>query len=615
MCGIVGLFNFNGEKVDAALLETLNATLMHRGPDGSGHFLQHNVGLAMRRLAIIDLEQGQQPIYNENKTVAVVFNGEIYNFLQLRAELKARGHQFKTHTDTEVIVHLYEEKGLDVPAYLNGMFAFALWDATKEQLLIARDHLGIKPLYYTVKDGLLAFASELKALKPLLKDVNIETLALNQFLALRYIPAPLTIYKGVKKLLPGHYLVIKKQKIKLKKYWDLHFGLTSSLSKQEWIERTKQTLSAAVKRQMIADVPLGAFLSGGLDSSIVVALMSYYSSQPVKTFSVSFPFLTGFDEAPYARAVAEKFNCDHHEEVVEAKAVDFLTQLVRQLDEPMADPAALPTFLISKVASKKVKVVLTGEGSDELFGGYKWYRTSQKSVPLPASIRRYLAVKAGQWLKGRRGQRSLQLLLYPTLAEKYFEVILTSVFSEEEREQILTNSVKAELKSLSLLPNFEHLLTEAQGLNKLNQMQYLDTKIWLEGDPLVKVDRMTMATSLEARVPFLDKEVVELAVQLPAELKINHQSKVVLREAFKELLPKEVIGRPKHGFDLPIDNWLRYDLKELFHAKVLENSQLDGFLNKKAVRQLFQQHLKGANLGFKLWALLVFGIWCQENAA
>jgi len=613
MCGIVGIFNLNGQNVDSALLERLNAALVHRGPDDSGQLVQQNIGLAMRRLAIIDLEQGRQPIYNEDKTVAVVFNGEIYNFLELRAKLKARGHQFKTHTDTEVIVHLYEEEGLNVSAYLNGMFAFALWDAAKEQLLIARDHLGIKPLYYSVKDGLFAFASELKALKPLLKESNIDIEALNQFLALRYIPAPLTIYKEVKKLLPAHYLVIKKQKIELKKYWDLKFGSTLSLSKEEWVARTKHTLSAAVKRQMIADVPLGAFLSGGLDSSIVVALMSHHSAQPVKTFSVSFPLLTGFDEAPYARAVAKKFHCDHHEKIVEARAVDFLTQLVQQFDEPMADPAALPTFLISKVASKKVKVVLTGEGGDELFGGYKWYRTSQQRLPLPASVSRYLAVKAGQWLKGRRGQRTLQLLLYPTLAEKYFEVALTSVFSTEERAQLLTNSIKAQLKSLSLLPSFDQLLTEAQKFNKLNQMQYLDTKIWLEGDPLVKVDRMTMATSLEARVPFLDKEVVELAVQLPSELKINGQSKLVLREAFRDLLPKEVIDRPKHGFDLPLDNWLRYDLKELFQAKVLENHHLDAYLNKKAVHRLFQQHLKGLNLGFKLWTLLVFGIWCQEN--
>ncbi len=626
MCGICGLYH-PVQPIDESLLRAMNGTLAHRGPDGDGVYAEGNVGLAMRRLAIIDLNTGDQPIFNEDGSIVIVFNGEIYNYKELRAELSARGHHLKTQGDTETIVHLYEDYGAACCEKLNGIFAFALWDERTATLLLARDHLGIKPLYYAqLPDGSLSFASEIKALlQQPSPSRDLDPIAIAEYFALRYIPSPRSIYHDIRKLPAAHRLIARNGTITVEKYWDFNYpNPKSQIPNPKTNQPTNQLanfqaelrtlMEDTVRRQMLADVALGAFLSGGIDSTIVVGLMAKYSQQPVKTYSVGFDWNVGryYDESAYARAVAERFATDHHEVVMKADALELWPKLAAHFDEPMADPAAIPTFLISQYARESVKVVLSGEGADELFAGYGWYRWANRRWSV-----RGISRAAQVLLDGRRGKRSVMAAFALSFEEQYFENVLCSVFQSRERKHLFSRDFRAalaQLNSQSLQAEFACEVERSRAYAPQSRMQYLDTKIWLEGDPLTKVDRMSMAASLEARVPFLDYRLVELAARIPAELKLSRGiSKAILRSAFADLLPPPIASRPKHAFDIPIAHWLRHDLRQLTdglaHHPAIAQSR---YFNSDYINKLARAHLAGRDYAAQLWALLTWSLWWEH---
>jgi asparagine synthase (glutamine-hydrolysing) len=618
MCGICGVYHPSNQPVDQNLLRRMNSALTHRGPDGEGYFARGPVGLAMRRLAIIDLKTGDQPIFNEDRSVTVVFNGEIYNYRDLRADLQKRGHCFYTQSDTEVLVHGYEEWGDDLPSHLNGMFAFAIWDSREQRLFLARDHLGIKPLYYApLAGGGLAFASELKALLPVDGwSREIDPLALDWFLAARYIPAPRTIYLGARKLPPAHRLTVgTAEPLRVERYWDLSFVPDGSGDLQAWAERLRLTLTAAVRRQMIADVPLGAFLSGGIDSSILVGLMAGTSAEPVRTFTVVFPGWGGLDESAYARAVVERFSTAHTEIAVEADVAREWPELVRHLDEPFADPATLPTRLMARQTRQHVTVVLTGEGADELFQGYGWYGWP-RPLPLPAFLARPLRRSVQKALSGHRGRHRLLALLAPDFGTLYAESVLSSVSQAEERLTWYRPDWRAHLTAMAPMADLAERwdgLTTAHPTAPSSWMQELDLKVWLEGDPLVKADRATMLTSLEARVPFLDREVVELAARIPACWhRREGVSKWLLRHTFADLLPEEIARRSKHAFEVPIGGWLRGPLRPHLEHALRESSPLWQILRPEPIQKMAHLHLlEQRDYSRELWALLHLAFWWE----
>jgi len=616
MCGICGIYNPNYRSVDRNLLQSMNSTLTHRGPDGEGYFANGPVALAMRRLAIIDLQTGNQPIFNENRSIVVVFNGEIYNYRELRTRLEHKGHRFYTQSDTEVLVHGYEEWGDDLPRYLNGMFAFALWDGNRRRLLLARDHLGIKPLYYAfLPGGGLAFASELKALFPVERwSRAVDPLALDWFLATRYIPAPRTIYLGARKLPQAHRLVVGDgEPLRVECYWDFPFVPDESSDLQTWSERLRQTLASAVHRQMMAEVPLGAFLSGGIDSSIVVGLMAQMATKPVRTFSVAFPGWPGLDESVYARQVAERFGTAHTEITVEADVAQEWLALVRRLDEPFADPATLPTWLMARETRRYVTVVLTGEGADELFQGYGWYGWP-RPLPLPTFLTRPLRRIAQEFLAGRRGRHRITAHLAHDFSTLYAESVLSSVTQAEERLRLYRPDWLARLTSMAPLSDLDELLHETADYPWSARMQALDLKVWLEGDPLVKADRATMMASLEARVPFLDVKVVELATRIPSRWhRRDGVSKWLLRRAFSDLLPPEISRRPKHAFEVPIGAWLRGPMRPYLEEALADGSPLWTVLRPEPVRTMAKSHWEGKrDFGRELWAFLHLAMWWKN---
>lgn len=619
MCGICGIYRAEGIGKGGGV-EAMCRSLVHRGPDSQGIYTGERVALGIRRLRIIDLFRGDQPIFNEDRSLVVVFNGEIYNYRELRQSLQAKGHRFYTDSDTEVLVHLYEECGEEGVSQLNGIFAFALWDEKNQSLFLARDHLGVKPLYYAHTPRGLVFASEMKALLTQ-EEISrrLDLYALDDFLTYRYVPAPRSILQGISKLLPGHWLRCRGGEVTVKRYWDVDFpGSEESLGEEEWVEQVRHLFSQAVTMQMVSDVPLGAFLSGGLDSSAVVALMSQVSPQPVKTYSVRFRGLDGYDEGDYARQVADYLGTDHHEVEVEARATELLPRLAEFLDEPMADAAALPTYLMCQVARQEVTVALTGEGADELFAGYGWYAWADPSPlarlaqGLPSWLRQGLLRGVEGAFRGRRGKRTLMAPLLPTFEERYFETVACSVFQRHERESLYSPEAREGLRLKSWQDDFGYYLAHSQGYSPQSRMQYLDTKIWLADDPLTKVDRMSMAVSLEARVPFLDYRLVELSARIPSRYKLrNGVSKYILRQSVAHLLPSAILERPKHAFDVPVGQWLRGELRpmlrELPRHPALKDS---GLFNVKHVQRLVDEHLRGRlSHGPQLWSLLNFALW------
>jgi asparagine synthase (glutamine-hydrolysing) len=613
----VGIAGSRGDVIDAADVHRMCQALVHRGPDDEGIYVRDAVGLGMRRLSIIDLAGGHQPIHNEDKTVWAVFNGEIYNFPELRAELESRGHTFYTQSDTEVIVHLYEEMGADCVQKLRGMFAIALFDQRRQSLLLARDRLGKKPLHYALHNGRLFFGSEIKAIlavAPELSEVNQEGLL--QYFYFGYTADPLTVFRKIRKLPPGCLLEYAGGRIEIRKYWDVPvFDAPHSISEPELLEQLEERLAEAVRIRLISDVPLGALLSGGVDSSIVVALMARASSMPVKTFSIGFRNQR-FDETQYARAVANRFGTDHHELIVDPDIEQTLDHLSRMAEEPFGDSSMLPTYHVCQIARKYVTVALSGDGGDELFAGYDRYsrameRRNESWLPQTAAnfYRRQIHHRLPMGTYGRN--RFWNVLL--NRRDRYLDDVSClpalhrerSIFSEDflQRAAALPDAFKP----------FQEIYDHAPAGNDLSRLMYLDLKTYLPGDILTKVDRMSMAVSLEVRVPLLDHAFVEWAAATPVEWKFrNGQRKYILKKLAERLgIPGGVLHRPKQGFQLPLADWIRNELKEHFVALLLEPRTLSrGYFNPDAVRALVQEHLtKRRNRSGILWRMLMLELW------
>ncbi len=624
MCGIAGKLNFNDKPVSRDLVSSMRDAIRHRGPDDKGNYFGESVGLGHRRLSIIDLAGGHQPIANEDDTIWIVFNGEIYNFPELRDRLIAQGHIFKTNSDTEVIIHLYEEYGVDCLQYLNGMFAFAIWDENRRRLFLARDRLGKKPLVYAMLDDGIAFASEINAVlqdPSIPRDIDLQ--AMDLYLTLLYVPSPWTMLKAVRKLPPGHYLLSEQGQVQIERYWDVQFTPRQDLSEEEATVEIRSLLEDSVRRRLISDVPLGAFLSGGIDSSAVVALMTRLTGRPVQTFSIGFDN-DAYGELPYAREVAQRYDADHTELLVQPQMVDVLPRLVRHYGEPYGDGSAVPTYYVSQLASQSVKVVLSGDGGDEVFGGYPWYVSAPRHGKLAqAYVRDGLRAFREAW-NGRQLRPMLGAIKGTAIGlgvtwrgwhdpSQAFERLIT-FSTPEQRRQLYTPSVQSVLENgqTSLI---KELFGRQNGEHFLNKMFYVDHHLYLPDDILVKVDIASMANSLEVRSPFLDYRLVELSASLPPHMKVQGAgTKRILRHVMADLLPESVMNRPKVGFGLPMERWMREDLFSMACDLLLDNqSRSRDFFNQYNVKSMLERHKSGQNnYGNQLWVLLFFELWHRE---
>jgi asparagine synthase (glutamine-hydrolysing) len=593
-------------------------SIVHRGPDDEGIFVRNGAGLGVRRLSIIDLAGGHQPVFNEDKTICVVYNGEVYNFPELRRELESRGHLFRSSTDTEVIVHLYEEMGRECVQKLRGMFAFAVYDTRNRRLLLARDRLGIKPLHYAVVDGRIIFGSEIKAILAAAPDLaDIDQNALWQYMYFGYVPDPATAFLRIRKLLPGHVLEYERGQVCVHKYWDLPcYGTRPPRNEQECLEELEQRLAEAVRIQLIADVPLGALLSGGTDSSTVVALMARASSRPIKTFSIGFQ-RADFNEAPYARLVAQRFGTDHHEMVVEPDVVETVETLTRSMEEPFGDSSILPAYYLSRLARQHVIVALSGDGGDELFAGYERYQIhlQRREFKIPhragSFYRNHLHSRFPSNLPGRNLAYSVSL----PWNERYLEGVSLQSFDREMA--LLSSDFRATaLRDEDPASVFREYLNEAPAADRLGRILYLDTKTYLPGDILTKVDRMSMLASLEVRVPILDHLFLEWATSLPSEWKMRgkKQKYVFVKLAERLGVPKAVLDRPKQGFALPLCHWLRGELKDFTESILLDSATWQrGYFNPQGVQRLLNEHFQGRrDHSARIWRFLMFELW-QRN--
>jgi len=616
MCGIVGIIGARDDRtIDSATIHLMCEAIFHRGPDDEGIFVKDGVGLGMRRLSIIDLAGGQQPVFNEDRSICVVFNGEIYNFPDLRAELEAQGHRFRSHTDTEVIVHLYEELGADCVHKFRGMFAFALYDQRQRKLLMARDRLGKKPLHYALAGERLLFGSEIKsilAVAPQLAAVNNE--ALLQYMYFGYIPDPLTSFLPIRKLPPGHLLEFEEGRVRVRQYWDLpRYSTNRPHSEEECLEELEARLAEAVRIRLISDVPLGALLSGGTDSSTVVALMARASSKPVKTFSIGFRH-SDFNEAHYARAVAERFGTEHHELVLEPNVVETLEKLTRSLEEPFGDSSILPTYYVSCLARQHVTVVLSGDGGDEIFAGYDRYsihsaRKIFERVPrwMRDLYRDQVIPRLPQSMHGRRFSYNVSL----PWRERYIDSIS---FAFERDMPLLSDGFRETLQRFGKPEDVMlRYFAQAPGQDPISQMLYVDTKTYMVSDILTKVDRMSMATSLEVRVPILDHLFVEWVTGLPPEWKMRgKKQKYIFRQLAERVgVPRNVLYRPKQGFALPLVHWIRHEMKDLIMSVLLDpRTAQRGYFNPDGLRRLLDEHFtKRRNHSGRIWRLLIFELW------
>jgi asparagine synthase (glutamine-hydrolysing) len=605
------------EIITAEQVRWMTDAIVHRGPDDEGIRVHGNVGLGMRRLSIIDLSGGHQPIFNEDRTLSVVFNGEIYNFPSLREELIAQGHKFYTHCDTEVIVHLYEEMGADCIQKLRGMFAIALYDEKHKSLLLARDRLGKKPLYYALRDGRFYFGSEIKALMAVAPDLaEVDPEGILQFFYFGYVTDPYSAFKSIRKLPPGHLAEYASGEIKVRQYWDVpQYGTTDPGSDEACLEEMERRLEEAVRIRLISDVPLGAMLSGGVDSSIVVALMARCSSAAVKTFSIGFG-KADFNEAEYARLVAERFQTDHHELIVDPDIVTTLNQLTAMMEEPFGDSSMIPTYYVSRLARENVTVALSGDGGDELFAGYDRYIVNWKRRHydfIPAAIgtlyRNHLYGRLPSHLKGRKFAWNITL---PS-RDRYLDGI--SFLPALHREKSLFSREFAEMARTLADPfeQFEHYYDHAPATDQLSRLMYLDTKTYLSADILTKVDRMSMATSLEARCPILDHEFVEWVAGLPLKYKFRDGTRKYMFKKLAERLgvPPALLHRKKQGFSLPLVHWMRKELRDGLLGILLEPRTLQrGYFEPHAIRTVMKEHVQGTrDRAGVLWMLLIFELW------
>jgi len=623
MCGICGIYNFgSASDVSSAPVEAMCGELHHRGPDDTGVFLDGSFGFGMTRLSLVDLQTGHQPILNEDGTVVVVCNGEIYNYPQLRRDLEAKGHTFATRSDTESILHLYEEYDTEFVRHLRGMFALAIWDRSKRRLIIARDRLGIKPLYIHLQNGTFAFASELKAILRLPSvDRSIDANSLDAYLSLSYVPAPRTILKTVQKVLPGTMVIVDAHGIRTERYWRLQFPLRGErkpLAMEEACERLRALMRETVKSHLLSDVPVGVFLSGGIDSSLVVALMSEFVPR-LKTFSIGFRE-SSYNEVGYAREVATRFGTDHHELVVEPDHAASLGDLVSFLDEPFGDLSAIPVYFLSALSRRHVKVVLSGDGCDELFAGYLTYVADQLARVyrrIPGSLRRGVIRRLAERLPTSYEKVSFDYKVkrFVEMAEhSVFESHLgwKQVFAEEERQQLYRRDYRESAEVGDPLGQLRERFNEGVELEFLDQLLHLDIGTYLADDILTKVDRMSMAHSLEVRVPFLDHLVVEFAASLSPKIKMNGlRTKYIVKRAFRGVLPDRILNRKKEGFIFPASLWLRGGLLD-FAKDLLCESRLVrmGIFNPEWVQGLLKEHSEGRrDRARAIWNLLVFSAW------
>ena len=614
MCGIAGIIRAEDRPVLEREIRAMCGAMTHRGPDEEGVYLGDCVGLGMRRLSIIDLENGRQPVSNEDRSIWVVFNGEIYNYRELRTELTRKGHTFRTASDTETIVHLYEDFGARAVDHLRGMFAFALWDERRRQLLLARDRLGIKPLYYAQLDGDLVFASELKPILQLPevgRRLNWEGVS-HLFTFLATSPSR-SIVDGVRKLEPARIAVAARGRpIRIERYWDLAFEPDDRATEQELVERLRALLTEAVSRHQISDVPIGAFLSGGIDSSAVVATMARLTPDRVKTFSIGF-VENGYDELSYARRAAGAFGTEHHELILRPDVIRMVEDLAWYLDEPFGDTSAIATYVVSKLAAEHVKVVLTGDGGDEIFAGYDKYLVERRERAydrVPPIVRKMISAVGHAMPEGMPGRRFLRHLALDG-SRRYLDA--STLFHADELRKLLHDDA---LEQLSACDPWAESLSYLRGNEGdwLSGAQYCDLNGYLPLDVLTKVDRMTMAHSIEARPPLLDHHLVEFAATIPANLRLRGgTTKYLFKQAMRGLVPDEIIDRPKHGFAVPLAAWLRGELSGFARDVLLsERCRRRGLFNVRFLERLLRFNERGRDVGLQLWTVLSFELWCQR---
>jgi asparagine synthase (glutamine-hydrolysing) len=619
MCGIAGIYNFKTlEPISKGTLKAMTDTLVHRGPDAEGFYTSGALGLGHRRLAIIDLDGGHQPIANEDQSIWVVFNGEIYNFGDLHDELVKKGHTFNTRSDTEVIVHLYEQEGEQCFQRLRGMFAIAIWDGRSRTLLLARDRVGKKPLFYFYDGSRIIFGSEIKAiLKGPGVTHEIDPEAVSDYFSFLYVPAPKSIFKNIRKVLPGHYVVVSEHGLREASYWDLSFAETDDLTEEKWCEKILETLQEAVRLRLMSEVPLGAFLSGGVDSSSVVAMMQSAIAGPVITSSIGFEE-KDFNELPYARSVASQFGTDHHEQIVRPDAVAVVDKLAWHYDEPFADSSAVPTYYVSKVAREHVTVALSGDGGDENFAGYRRYYFDQRENLirswLPPAVRQpvfgalaSLYPKADWAPQVFRGKATFQNLARCPV-EAYFRSV--AACQPELKSALLHGDIKRQLRSYHSLSVLRDYYDKADTDDLLSRIQYVDIKTYLTDDILAKVDRASMAVSLEVRAPILDHKFMELAARIPSSFKLRGiKGKYIFKKALERRLPESILYRKKMGFAVPLAQWFRGDLKEMAHETLFGNHGGD-LLDSSAVKKVWGEHQKGfRDRSTELWTLFMFRLW------
>ncbi|OPY61759.1 MAG: Asparagine synthetase (glutamine-hydrolyzing) 1 [Pelotomaculum sp. PtaU1.Bin065] len=615
MCGIYGVYNFGEKKeIIRAKLKEMGERLSHRGPDDEGLFVSDRIALGQRRLSIIDISTGHQPMGNEDSSLWIAYNGEVYNYIELRQTYLEGKHRFVSKSDTEVIVHLFEEFGLDGFSKLNGMFAFALWDQKRQRLCLVRDPVGIKPLFYTIFDGHLVFASEIKSILAYLEHSPVPNeKAISEYLAFGYAMGPETMFKGIFRLPPGHFLLCDANGCRVKQYWDLRFNPDQSLPEREYVEKFKSLFKESVKLQLRSDVPLGVFLSGGIDSSSVVAMVSSLIKDEIKTFSAVFNNVSGYSEAKYSRLVSRQFHTKHFE--VDVSPDDFrafIPQFIWHLEEPTTDPSGIPLYYVSRLARQQVKVVLSGEGSDEMLAGYTIYRY-MKLMELyrrvPVHLRRaifdpMLRAFAGKLKAGRFLSSAALPIEKRYYGLRYHDIsAINGIISDEYIER---------LGIAASLDNFARLYDQVNGQDIINKLLYVDTKVWLPEDILIKSDRMSMATSIELRVPFLDKNIIEFSARIPPSLKMKGLTgKYILKQAVRGMVPEEIINRKKTGFPVPIAEMMRKELKDYIHDVLLDSKAAGrGYFNSNRVKILLEEHLNLKADNHKvLWMLFVLELW------
>ncbi|HEY5883715.1 MAG TPA: asparagine synthase (glutamine-hydrolyzing) [Pyrinomonadaceae bacterium] len=627
MCGIAGfvdLWAATEHRVDEARAQTLEnmcRVIRHRGPDDQGVMLTEGVALGMRRLSIIDLSGGRQPISNGDGAITIVFNGEIYNYRDLQVDLRTRGYRFRTNSDTETIVHSYEEYGEACVDSLRGMFSFAIWDDRKNKLFIARDRVGKKPLYYSVtQHGTLVFGSELKSLlqhPEVTREINPD--AIDAYFSLGYVPDPLAIFKNIEKLPPGHHLTFQNGRLSIERYWDFEYETNGNgHCAADYLEELRALLDESVRIRLVSDVPLGAFLSGGIDSSTVVAMMARHVDQPVKTFSIGFNE-DSFNELKYARLTAAKFGTEHHEFVVTPEICNVVDELAWHFDEPFADSSAIPTYVVSKLAREHVTVVLTGDGGDELFAGYTRYQTEQKRRRfefVPGAIRKGVMDSLSRRLPhGALGRNYLHNISLDPI-DRYLDSV--SVFTGLNKNLLYTHDFRGTLRGGDQMSSFFNELSDnVKTSGPLDSLLYIDSKTYLPGDILTKVDRASMAVSLEARVPLLDHKLIEFVTRIPAGMKIvGSETKHVFKQAIADLIPTEILNRPKQGFGVPIEQWINRQLRNRIRDTLNDPRTLQrGYVSRNHVEVLLKEHENGRrDHSMALWSLLMLELWHRNFA-